>query len=335
MKTGVLLINLGTPNSPSISDVHKYLTQFLNDPFVIDIFWLKRLLLVNLIIVPFRAPKTAKLYQKIWTAEGSPLLVNGIALKDKIQEKLGSEYVVELAMRYQNPSLKYGLEKLVKKDVSRIIALPLYPHFASSTTLSTTKKIDKLKIKMNGIPNIVHIGQFYDHPLFIKSWVNQISKHNLESYDHLLFSFHGLPERHLAKEHVSGDCEQDHCTTEINKANKTCYKATCYATVRLIASAMNLKEEYYTVCFQSRLGKDPWIQPSSDHVVIEQAKKGAKKLLVASPSFIADCLETVYEIAIEYKQLFLENGGEELHLIESLNTSPVWLDAVESLVKFK
>ncbi len=333
MPTGVLLVNLGTPDSPATRDVRRYLSEFLNDPYVIDLPRLERLLLVNLIIVPFRAPKSAKLYQEIWTDKGSPLLVNGIALKEKIQERLGSEYIVELAMRYQNPSLENGLNNLVKKNVDRIITLPLYPHYASSTTLSTTKKIDLLVNKKKRFPKVNHINQFYDHPLFIKAWAEKITQHNFNSFDHLLISFHGLPERQVVKEHRSGNCEQNKCISEINNENRRCYKATCYATARLITSALNLKENEYTVGFQSRLGKDPWIEPFSDDLVIEQAKKGNKRLLVASPAFVADCLETTHEIGIEYKQLFINNGGEELRLTESLNCSPLWLDTVESLIK--
>lgn len=331
MKTGVLLINLGTPDSPSTKDVRKYLTEFLNDPFVIDLPWLKRLLLVNLIIIPFRAPKSARLYQEIWTDEGSPLLIHGLAVKDKLQTALGDQFAVEFAMRYQNPSIESVL-KTMEKSYDRIVAIPLYPQYASSSTGSTIAKVKKVAKALPSLPRIDFVEHFYDHPTFIEAWVEQFSKHDIASYDHVIFSFHGLPERHLLKEHPSGDCTSHNCRMEINESNKTCYRAHCYATVRAIQEKVSIPEKDFTVSFQSRLGSDPWIQPFSDEVVIEKAKKGFKKLLISSPAFVADCLETLYEIEIEYDELFKEHGGESVTLVKSLNTESTWISALKEMV---
>ena len=333
MKIGVLLINLGTPNSPSTADVRKYLTEFLNDPFVIDLPWLKRILLVNLIIVPFRAPKSAKIYKEIWTDDGSPLLIYGRALKIKVQETLGSEYAVSLAMRYQNPSIKSVLKEMSSQNLDRIIVIPLYPQYASSSTGSTIAKVKEVAKRIPSLPEISFIEHFYEHPTFIKAWVEQFAEHDIAAHDHVIFSFHGLPERHVKKEHPSGDCIQHKCRTEINEGNKTCYRAHCYATVRAILKHVSISENGYTIAFQSRLGNDPWIQPFSDVVVIDKAKAGAKKLLIASPAFIADCLETLYEIEVEYDELFREHGGEKVTLIKSLNTNSTWTTALEEMVK--
>ena len=332
MKTGVLLINLGTPDSPSTKDVRKYLTEFLNDPYVIDLPWLKRLLLVNLIIIPFRAPKSAKLYKEIWTDEGSPLLIHGKAVSEKLQRSLGDQYEVMLAMRYQNPSIKSVLQQMDKANYSRIIALPLYPQYASSSTGSTIAKVKEAVKGQPTLPSISFIEHFYDHPTFIRAWVEQFSKHDISSHDHVIFSFHGLPEKHLMKEHPSGNCTAHNCRTEINEGNKTCYRAHCFATVRAILEHVSIPESAYTVAFQSRLGSDPWIQPFSDEVVVQKAKDGAKNLLIASPAFVADCLETLYEIEIEYDELFKEHGGEKVELIKSLNENDTWIAALKEMV---
>lgn len=311
------------------------MTEFLNDPYVIDLPWLKRLLLVNLIIIPFRAPKSAKLYKEIWTDEGSPLLIHGKAVSEKLQRSLGDQFEVMLAMRYQNPSIKSVLQQMEKANYSRIIALPLYPQYASSSTGSTIAKVKEDAKGYPTLPHIHFIKHFYDHPTFIKAWVEQFSKFDISSYDHVIFSFHGLPEKHLMKEHPSGNCTAHHCRTEINGGNKTCYRAHCFATVRAIVEYVSIPENAYTVAFQSRLGSDPWIQPFSDEVVVQKAKEGVKNLLIASPAFVADCLETLYEIEIEYDELFKEHGGEKVELIKSLNENDIWIAALKEMVNKK
>ncbi|MCJ7552366.1 MAG: ferrochelatase [Ignavibacteriaceae bacterium] len=338
-KTGVLLINLGTPDSPSVKDVRRYLFEFLNDRRVIDINPVGRYFLVNLIIVPFRAPKSAKAYKELWTEkglpsgrQGSPIIIYGESVKEKLQKELGKEFEVELAMRYRNPSLDDVLAKMKKKNYQKIIIFPLFPQYASASTGSAIDKAMKIISKWWVIPELRIISQFYNDAGYINSVAEQGSKYDIDDYDHVLFSFHGLPVRQVDKVYEDGKpCEDHDCENEINQDNKYCYKAVCYATSRLIAERLNISNEKYTVCFQSRLDKD-WLEPFSDKVVIEKAKEGAKRLLVFSPAFVADCLETTIEIGKEYQDLFVKHGGEKVQLVESLNDNPIWIKALKNMI---
>lgn len=331
-KTGILLINLGTPDSPLVGDVRRYLFEFLNDPRVIDINPIGRFFLVNFIIVPFRAPKSAKVYKELWTEQGSPIIIYGDSVKEKLQKELGNQFEVEIAMRYQNPSLDDVLERMRKKNYQKIIILPLFPQYASASTGSAIDKAMKIISKWWVIPELRIISQFYNDEGYINSVVEQGKKHTINDYDHVLFSYHGLPVRQVDKVYEdSKPCDDHNCENEITEDNKYCYKAVCYATTRMIAERLYIPKEKYTVCFQSRLDKD-WLEPFSDKVVIEQAKKGAKRLLVFSPAFVADCLETTIEIGKEYQELFEEHGGEKVQLVESLNDHPVWIEALKNMI---
>ncbi|MHB1685942.1 MAG: ferrochelatase [Ignavibacteriaceae bacterium] len=331
-KIGVLLINLGTPDSPSVGDVRKYLYEFLNDPRVIDIPWLLRKILVNLIIVPFRAPKSAKIYKQLWTDKGSPIIVYGNSVKEKLQKELSSDFKVELAMRYQNPSLDEVLGRMKKKVYHKIIIVPLFPQYASASTGSAVEKAMKIIMKWWVIPEIKVISQFYDNEGFINAIIERAKKYNLNEFDHILFSYHGLPVRQVDKVYDDGKpCSDHNCENEITDANKFCYKAACYATTRLLARKLQLPKDGYTVCFQSRLDKK-WLEPFTDKIIIEKAKEGAKKILVFSPAFVADCLETIVEIGIEYQKLFVDNGGEKIQLVESLNDHPLWIETLKKIV---
>lgn len=330
-KTGVLLINLGTPDSPAVGDVRPYLSQFLNDPRVIDIPWLSRKILVNLIIVPFRAPKSAAIYKKLWTDKGSPLLYHSENAQKLLQQSLGDAYGVHLAMRYKNPSIPAVLEQMRKRNYTTIIVLPMFPQYASASTGSALEDVMKVIATWWVIPEVKVISQYYDHPLFIDAFVARAKQYDINSYDHVLFSYHGLPKRQVDKVHVDGDCEKYRCRHEVNETNKYCYQATCYATTRLLAGKLGIPSDRYTVCFQSRLD-EKWLQPFSDKVVEEYGKKGLKKLLVFSPAFTADCLETTIEIGDEYQHLFVENGGDKVQLVESLNDHPTWIKCLEDLV---
>ncbi len=327
-KTGVLLLNLGTPDSPEVKDVRKYLKEFLNDPRVIDLPWLKRKLLVNLIIVPLRAPKSAKEYAKLFKHGGgkSPLLTYGLSVASKVADKLEGEFGVHFAMRYQNPSMDMVLEEMRQLNYERIILFPLYPHYASASTGSTIEKACSIISKWWAIPEVTILGQFYDDKGFIDCFANNARKFDLDSYDHILFSYHGLPIRQLDKVYPDGSvCDGHECESGVHAGNELCYKATCYETTKLLAQELNLPEEQYTTSFQSRLGKDPWIQPFSDVVIEELARAGKKKLLVFSPAFVADCLETTIEIGEEYLDIFREHGGEQLDLVPSLNDNEDWI----------
>ena len=335
-KTGVLLIQLGTPDSPRVSDVRSYLSEFLNDPRVIDLPYLIRKILVNGIIVPFRAPKSAKIYKELWElGEGkSPLLTHTLALQALLQKNFEGEHVtIEMAMRYKNPSLDSVLEKMRLANYDRIVLLPLFPQYASASTGSAIEKAMDIIRKWWVIPEIKIISQFYDNPGYIESIVDNAKKFQLSDYDHILFSYHGLPERQVDKVYEGTDlCEDQPCELEVNEKNKFCYKATSYATTRLIAKELGLTEKDYTVCFQSRLDKK-WLTPFSDKVVEEWAEKGAKKLLVFSPAFVADCLETLIEIGDEYQEIFEEKGGEKVQLVPSSNTHPAFIEGLTQLIR--
>lgn len=330
-KTAVVLINLGTPDSPKTGDVRRYLFQFLNDKRVIDIPWLLRKILVNLIIVPFRAPKSAKLYQKLWTNEGSPLVIYGNKAKELLQKELGEEYSVHLAMRYQNPGIPEVLEQVRLENPKKIICIPMYPQYASSSSGSTVEEVMRVMQNWYVFPEIRITGQFYDHPKYIETIVDNAKKHDLNSYEHFIFSYHGLPERQVDKVYEEGPCSDNHCETEITKENLHCYKATCYATTRLLVKELGIEEGKYTVSFQSRLDKK-WLEPFSDEVVENLAKEGKKRVLVFSPAFVSDCLETTIEIKDEYEEIFHEHGGEQLDLVESLNDHPTWIAALKDVV---
>ncbi|MCA1763335.1 MAG: ferrochelatase [Cryomorphaceae bacterium] len=334
-KIGVLLINLGTPDSPKVGDVRKYLSEFLNDPRVIDIPWLLRKILVNLIIVPFRAPKSAKIYKELFDLNGgtSPLLVYGEILRDKLGERFrGDNVTFELAMRYGNPSLNEVCARMEKAGYDEVIVFPLFPQYASASTGSALEKAMRLIKDWYVIPEIKVISQYYDHPGYINTVVERAKKYDIKEYDHILFSYHGLPVRQVDKVYEDRRCDNHNCENEINEENRFCYKATCYATTRLIAEKLGLSESDYTVCFQSRLDKK-WLEPFSDKIVEEWGRKGAKKLLAFSPAFVADCLETSIEIGDEYQEIFEEHGGEKVQLVESLNDHPLWIDTCEQLVK--
>jgi ferrochelatase len=334
MKTGILLINLGTPDSPSTSDVRKYLTQFLNDPRVIDINATARFLLVNGVIVPFRSAKSAKLYQHIWTKEGSPLLINSNKVKVLLQKALGDKYVVELGMRYQSPSIESALDKLREQRVEEIIMIPMYPQYASSSTGSSVEEALRILAKWEVTPSLKIISKFYDNPDFIDACVAVAKNYKLSDYDYYIFSYHGLPERHIMKgaAHYGGNtCKLGSCCDSITANNQYCYRANCFETTRQLVKKLNIPEGKYTSTFQSRLD-DKWLKPYSDKVVAEKAKEGKKNILVFSPAFTADCLETLYEIGVEYDEIFKENGGEKITLVESLNDHPLWIEALKKMV---
>jgi len=334
-KKGVLLVNLGTPDSPEVADVRKYLDEFLMDGRVIDIGTIQRNLLVRGAIVPFRSPKTAKLYKEIWDKEtGSPLLHFSEIQTELLRNELGEDYQVELAMRYQKPSIEDALQRLKLAMVDSIQIIPLFPQYASASTGSVIEKVMKLMAKWHTFPKVSIINQFYDNELMIEAFVDNAREKQPEGYDHVLFSFHGLPVRQLRDVDNSGkhDCATSSCRKQMTPNNKFCYAAQCHETARLIAAKLNLNEERYTVCFQSRLGKEPWVQPYTSDVLVELAGKGVKRLLVLCPAFVADCLETLYEVTEEYGQEFIKLGGEHVELVPSLNDHPKWIEALKQMV---
>lgn len=317
MKNAVLLINLGTPDSPQIKDVKIYLKEFLNDPYVIDLPFLQRFFLVNYVIIPSRVANSAKCYEKIWSKEGSPLLVHSIDLKRKLQTKLGSNFHVELAMRYRKPSIEEALRKIKELKVEKIIIMPLFPHFATATSSSIEEKVYKTAKSIGLKQQLTFVESFYNQDGFIDSFVHAAGKYNLTLYDHILFSFHGIPMRHIIK---------------AREKKLPCYEKQCIETARLISNKLGLSENNFTVCFQSRLGKEQWLQPYFRDVIKKLAERNLKKLLVFCPSFVCDCLETTYEISIEYADLFKDYGGEQMQLVEGLNSNDVWVEGLKKII---
>ena len=337
-KKGVLLVNLGTPDSPSVKDVRKYLREFLMDKYVIDLPIIPRWILVNFIIAPLRGPKSAKIYQELWTENGSPLLYYGKRLETLVQEKMGDDYFVRLAMRYQNPSIKKVLEQFKKNNITDLVVIPLYPQFASSSTLSSIKKVEEVLKELNYSPKVKMIKNFVTNKKFIQAIAENGNNYwKTGEFQKVLFSYHGIPERHIIKDCENGYCKLDeNCCKTYNSNNTLCYRAQCYETSRLVAEAMGLQENQYDVAFQSRLetrARDPWLKPYSDIVTADYPKQGIKNVLAFSPSFISDCLETTIEVGEEFAAIFHENGGEKWQLVESLNESPIWVEAIEELIK--
>ncbi len=328
----IILVNVGTPDSPEVKDVRRYLFEFLNDKRVIDLPFLLRKFLVNVIIVPFRAPKSAKLYQQLWTDKGSPIISYTENLREKLQQKLGKSADVYMAMRYQNPSMPNIFAEVAKKNYNEVQVVPLYPHYAESTTGTTVVFAEKLAKKIKGFPRLTSVDQFYNHPAYLEAFVENAKAYDHTQYDKVLFSYHGLPMRQVQKAHPDVPCSSCTCETSLPDHGKKCYRATCYDTTRLLVEKMNIPEEKTATSFQSRLSNN-WMEPFSDRVIQNWAEEGVKKVLVFAPAFVTDCLETILEIGDEYLEIFKEHGGEELTLVPALNDSDVWVDALLKIIK--
>lgn len=331
---GILLVNLGTPDAPTTSDVRRYLTEFLMDGRVMDIPYISRSMLVKGVIVPRRAPKTAQVYTTIWDKEtGSPLMHYSLLQQKMLQQELGSDYHVELAMRYQNPSIESALKRMESMLLDSIRIIPLFPQYASATSGSIIDKVMEIMRKWQYFPEISIVSSFYDNIHMIDVIEEHARKHDLASFDHFLFSYHGLPVRQLTKVDPTGgkDCPDKGCEQCRESVNSYCYLSQCYATTKAIVERLDLPKEKYTVCFQSRLTKIPWVQPYTFDTLEKLAKEGKKRLLVFSPAFVADCIETLDEVEVEYAEDFKAMGGEEVKLVESLNSNPKWIHALKEL----
>lgn len=330
-KKAILLLNVGTPDAPEVSKVRKYLSQFLNDKRVIDLPWLARKILVNLIIVPFRAPRSTKLYKQLWTENGSPLLYYGENLRKKVQKKLPEGEKVFLAMRYGNPGLQPVLRQIYSEGFETLVVMPLFPQYASSTTQTAIDEVHKQAKKTDLTIPIEFVQQFYNKKVFIEAFAEKVNRFDVSWFDHIVFTYHGLPHSHITKIHPHQPCETCVCNKQMPDFGRSCYKATCYETTRMLAHKLQLKEKDYSVSFQSRLSKN-WLGPFTDETLISLAKQGKKNVLIVAPSFVADCLETTIELGVEYKELFAEHGGS-LTLVESLNDSDIWVDGVIALTR--
>jgi ferrochelatase len=330
MPHGLLLINLGTPDEPTTPAVRRYLREFLGGPRVLDINAVSRALLLQLVILPTRPAKSAEAYKSIWDPQrGSPLLYHSQDLAAAVAKQLGDAWHVELAMRYGNPSIADGLAKLQAAKVDRVVVLPLFPQYATSSTGTAVARVMELASEQWTMPALDFVPAFYDDPGFLGAF-EAVAKPALAAAkpDHVLFSFHGLPVRQIKKTDTTGT----HCfgspTCCDTLANPNCYRAQSFATARALAKRLDLAPEQYTICFQSRLGRTPWIEPFTDVVLDELAKAGKKRLAVMCPAFVADCLETLEEIGIRANDQFKAGGGESVTLIPSLNATPAWVDAV-------
>lgn len=330
MRTGLLLINLGTPDEPTPGAVRRYLREFLGDPRVLDIGPVGRALLLNLIILPTRPAKSAAAYASIWDPKrGSPLMYHSRDLAAGVAAQLGADWHVELAMRYGSPSLPAALDAFAKSNVERIVVLPLFPQYASSSTGTAQARVMELAGERWNVPALDFVPAFFNDPGFLDAFA-AVARPRLAEFqpDHLLFSFHGLPVRQIVKTDGTGKVcfQSENCCDRLDNPN--CYRAQSFATARALAQRLELPATRYTICFQSRLGRTPWIEPHTDVVIDDLAKAGHKKLAVMCPAFVADCLETVEEIAIRGREQWKAAGGDELLLIPSLNATQPWVDAV-------
>lgn len=334
IKRGILLMNLGSPDSTEVKDVKKYLDQFLMDGRVIDYPYLLRLLLVKGIITPSRAPKSAEAYKTIWTNEGSPLVVFTKQLQQSLQNEV--EEPVEIAMRYGNPSPEAGFDALLKKDpgIEEIIALPLYPHYAMSSYETAVEYAKEIYRKKGYSFKLTFIKPFYNDVNYINALADNTKPYLKKDYDHLLFSYHGVPGRHIRKSDVTGcHClKVDNCCEVASPAHEFCYRHHVITTTKLVTEKLGIPKSKYSISFQSRLGKG-WLTPFTDVRLEEMPKEGIKKLLVVCPAFVSDCLETLEEIAERGKETFLGAGGESYEMIPCLNTNLLWVKAIEGYIE--
>lgn len=334
MRKGILLVNLGSPDSTNPKDVKKYLDEFLMDPRVIDVPKWARILLVRGIILNTRPKKSAEAYSKIWWEEGSPLIVLSERLQKKVQERVNIP--VALAMRYGSMTLQNGLQELVDQGVEEVLTIPLYPQFAMATTETINVKVAELQQQHFPQLEITSLPAFYHRPAYIEVLSRSIREH-LEGldYEHLLFSYHGVPERHIRKSDITkSHCKIDHsCCVTPSAAHQFCYRHQCFETTRMVAEALKLKEGTYSTSFQSRLGFDPWLQPYTDRTIERMGKAGIKKMAIVTPAFVSDCLETLEEIAMEGEEIFHEVGGKEFTTIPCLNDRDDFADLLVTWIE--
>ncbi|GAA4268666.1 ferrochelatase [Hyunsoonleella aestuarii] len=334
MKKGVLLVNLGSPDSPNPKDVKKYLGEFLMDERVIDIPLVARTALVKGIILNTRPKQSAAAYKKIWWEEGSPLIVLSERLQGKIQKQV--DVPVALAMRYGSITIKKGLQELVDKGVEEVLLFPLYPQFAMATTETILVLAEELRKEHFPSLKIESVPAFYNKSDYIEVLSNSIEHHlKGKNYEYLLFSYHGVPERHIKKSDVTkSHCKIDgSCCATPSKAHEFCYRHQCLEVTRLVAEKLKLKEGSYSTSFQSRLGFDPWLQPYTDRTIERLGKQGVKNMAIVTPAFVSDCLETLEEIAMEGQEIFHEMGGKDFTTIPCLNDDDAFVDLLSKWIK--
>lgn len=333
MSKGILLVNLGSPDSTSVADVRKYLREFLMDGRVLDAPWPVRFCVVHFAILPSRPKESAHAYQKIWTPEGSPLVVTSRNVQKKLQALVDAP--VELAMRYQNPSIPGAIAKLRDAGVSDLLLIPLFPHYAMSSYETAVVRVQEVAARIAPQMKVIVQPPYYDAPEYIEALVASVQPDLHDGYEHLLFSFHGIPERHLKKSDTTG-CHclvNENCCDVPSPAHANCYRAQCFKTVAAFTAKANVPKNKYSISFQSRLGKDPWLKPYTDLELAEFPKRGVKKLLVICPAFVSDCLETIEEIGMRGRDTFVAAGGKEFRQIPCLNEHPLWIAALEKMTQ--
>jgi ferrochelatase len=327
----ILLVNLGSPDSPSVPDVRRYLREFLMDPRVLDMNWFVRFALVHFAILPTRPKQSAHAYQTIWTKDGSPLILISRAIQKALQQRV--RVPVELAMRYQNPSITDAVRRLAGQGIDDLLLIPLFPHYAMSSYESAVERVKEVAADLAPRMRIQVQPPYFDQPDYIAAMVGSAEPYLAKGYDHLLFSFHGVPERQVKKSDPTG-CHclaKNDCCEVPSAALATCYRAQCFKTMAAFVAKAGVPKEKYSVAFQSRLGRDPWLKPYTDFELVEFPKRGIRKLLVICPAFVSDCLETLEEIRIRGRDTFLEAGGAEFEQIPCLNEHPLWIDAMEKM----
>lgn len=328
-------MNLGSPDSTSVKDVRRYLNEFLMDERVIDMPYLSRFFLVKGIITPFRAPKSAEAYRTIWTKEGSPLIILTKQLQTALQQQV--DLPIEIAMRYGNPTVKHAFDELMKKEpqLEEVIAVPLYPHYAMSSYETAVESAKEVHAKNKYPFKLEFIKPYYNEPNYIEALAENMKPFLQQQYDHILFSYHGIPEKHLVKSDTTGShcLQSENCCSTSSAAHATCYRHQCYTTTQLVTEKLGIPKDKYSISFQSRLGRDPWLKPYTDFRLTDMPKEGIKKLLILCPAFVSDCLETLEEIEERGKETFMEAGGESYKMIPCLNVHPLWVNTIAGWVE--
>ncbi|MEI8289633.1 MAG: ferrochelatase [Verrucomicrobiota bacterium] len=335
MSKAILLVNLGSPDSPSVPDVRRYLNEFLMDGRVIDVAWPIRRFVVGMILIK-RPHESGEAYEKIWTKDGSPLVASSRNVQKLLQARL--TVPVELAMRYQNPGIESAVNKLAAKGVTETLLIPLFPHYAMSSYETAVVRVEEVVKKLAPQMKLTVQPPYYDHPDYIAALVASAQAY-LKDYDHLLFSYHGIPERHLTKSDPTGcHClKAENCCEVENQGGRpplphaTCYRAQCFATTREFVKLAGVPEGKYSISFQSRLGKDPWLKPYTDYELARLPNEGKKRMLVICPAFVSDCLETIEEIGMRGCEQFMAGNGKEFTRIPCLNEHPAWIAALEKM----
>jgi ferrochelatase len=332
MSRGVLLVNLGSPDSPSVPDVRRYLREFLMDGRVLDVNWFVRFCIVHFAILPSRPKQSAHAYQSIWRPEGSPLILISRNVQRELQRR--TDGPVELAMRYQKPSIPHALRRLADIGVDDLLLIPLFPHYAMSSYETAVERVKEVAARLTPQMKIQVEPPYFDHPDYIAALVGSAQPLLARGYDHLLFSFHGVPERQIRKSDPTGrHClATDVCCQRPSPAHATCYRAQCFRTMTAFVQKAGIPQGKYSISFQSRLGRHPWLKPYTDYELPRLAQQGIRRLLVICPAFVSDCLETLEEIGIRGKETFLNAGGAEFAQIPCLNEHPLWLDALEKMI---